>query len=289
MPSYSDTIQNKIYSTKTFGVEIECYVPYSDCDTLQNLAQAITDAGVKCFNQQYTHQFKMGQWKIVPDGSLRQATPEGMTSCEVVSYPLTDEDNGYEQIKTVCKVLKAFGAKVNKACGLHVHVGFHKPACNRVKPVKSLLSFYSNNEKFFDAMMPESRRGNENFFCKSLNFATSRITQDEHNGRAEYRQKAIASIYNNYFGGRYFKINVAAYVKYGTMEFRQNAGTVEDYKIINWIKVCRGLCKKAYKEAGTSYETSSDFDAFFETLKPYVDAEALAYMNNRRLYFEAKS
>jgi hypothetical protein len=37
---------------------------------------------------------------------------------------------------------------------------------------------------------------------------------------------------------RYYKLNLAAYVKHGTLEFRQHAGTLNLNKMINWIMFC---------------------------------------------------
>jgi hypothetical protein len=37
---------------------------------------------------------------------------------------------------------------------------------------------------------------------------------------------------------RYFKLNVAAYLRHGTIEFRQHSGTVDYQKMVNWIIFC---------------------------------------------------
>ena len=41
---------------------------------------------------------------------------------ELVSPPLKGE-KGFETIRKICAILHKFNVKINKSCGLHVHVG----------------------------------------------------------------------------------------------------------------------------------------------------------------------
>lgn len=273
---------DKIYSIKTFGVEIECYVPsqgWTEHDVLQDIADRLTECGIKTFVKLYTHKFNLNEWKIVPDGSLREGCPSGHYPLELVSPPLTEED-GYRQIEIVCRVLNECGAKVNKCCGLHIHVGYHKPACNRVGAVRQLLNFYGLNENYFDLIQPQSRRNNR--FCQSI-VRNSDYLQYDFERNYTSKQKTISSIFQNYFNGnRYMKINLGAYVKYGTIEFRQHSGTVESSKIINWIKICRALCEKSRREINRkNLKKAESFEEFFNEIKPYADDSAINYLKER--------
>jgi hypothetical protein len=41
-----------------------------------------------------------------------------------------------------------------------------------------------------------------------------------------------------YQGGRYNKVNLCAFLRHGTIEFRQHSGTMNVDKVINWIVFC---------------------------------------------------
>jgi len=280
-----------IHSIKTYGVEIECYIKInsslSATSTLEEVAEAITEAGIECRNENYNHETRTW-WKIVNDGSLREKCPSGYIPAELVSPVLTDEINGYEQIKKVCEVIAQFDAKVLSSCGLHVHVGYHKAASNRTLPTKALLKFYAQNEKWFDAMMPESRRMNENRFCQTMKQGMNSLLNDENDSyRVARYQSSIAKMFKQYYwNDRYHKVNLLSYVKYGTVEFRQHSGTTESKKIISWVKVCRGLCEKSRKEvANQNYQQAESFKDFLNQVKDYVSVEAIAYLKSRYNHF----
>jgi hypothetical protein len=109
---------------------------------------------------------------------------------------------------------------------LHVH---HYAGDLSVKNFRNLYISYAKYEGLIDTLQPISRRGNNNQYCRSL------ITYgyDELVERLN-RCKTIDDI-RCIFGTRYLKLNIESYVRYGTIEFRQGAGTTDADKIINWI------------------------------------------------------
>lgn len=70
--------------------------------------------------------------------------------------------------------------------------------------------------------MPPSRRGNANTYCKSMVGLRPRGTNV---------REMVASI-----SDRYRKVNLQAYVKHGTVEFRHHSGSCNPTKVMNWVR-----------------------------------------------------
>lgn len=100
---------------RSFGIEIEMVNA-----TSAQVSNALNAAGITCVVTGYGSATR-AEWKVQGDGSLRPG-PNQTGSCELVSPILRGED-GYAQVRTVCAVLASINAKINKSCGLHVHLG----------------------------------------------------------------------------------------------------------------------------------------------------------------------
>lgn len=52
--------------------------------------------------------------------------------------------------------------------------------------------------------------------------------------------------------GRYFKINLQAYLRHGTIEFRQHSGSANATKVCNWVRFLQAFidesCRRAHPE-----------------------------------------
>jgi len=113
---------------------------------------------------------------------------------------------GIEQIKKVCIALGKAGAKVNKSCGFHLHLGANDLTIDNFK---TLVKSHINLENAFDAIMPESRRGNTNTFCRIM----SSVANVNRKVEASNTVRELTQAYNS----RYFKLNLQSYLKYGTV------------------------------------------------------------------------
>lgn len=203
-------------TNRTFGVEIECIGISQDA-----AATAIRAAGLPCEIEGYNHNTR-SYWKIVTDGSVRDN--RGNPGIEVVS-PILRGTDGLTALKTVAAALSNAGATANKTCGLHVHVGAQDL---NVNDIKMIVKRYQAFEDVIDTYMPVSRRANNNHYLKSMSeFALQWNT----------RLASCSSTANLLSGGwdRYYKLNLAAYVRQHTIEFRQHSGTVSPEKISNWV------------------------------------------------------
>lgn len=167
------------------GVEIECGVDRSEDDLRRDFAKA--GIGTKV--------------SVTYDGSVHV---DGRTAVEV--RVCDAQERIAETLRKVCAVLSDASAKVNKTCGLHVHLDMRKRewrACY-TKLYRMLPWLY--------AIVSESRRsGNEGRqFCKR-------------NGPHPPD------------GDRYYALNVESVRHHNTLEVRLHHGTTDPTKIINWV------------------------------------------------------
>jgi hypothetical protein len=213
----------QIHATRTFGVEVECYSPV---DTY-TVADKLNAAGINTHVEGYNHTTR-AHWKIVSDGSLNERPAGCAYPMELVSPPLAGKA-GLKAVKTALKVLETLGCKVNKTCGIHVH---HDARDLDLASWKRLLTTYATFEAQIDTYQPASRRANNAYYCRSLTsrfYGSPTETVDRINGAR--RRETLQTLW----GTRYVKVNTQSYVKHGTLEFRQHAGSVNGEKVNNWI------------------------------------------------------
>lgn len=269
----------------TFGVEIECYSPISHRD----LARRITAAGVRTEQVLGSIHATRSTWKVVSDASLR-ASPVGMTGAEIVSPILSGED-GLEQVRKVCAVLQAEGCKVNTSCGLHVHLGAGNASAVQIK---NLAKMFVKYEHHFDAVCPLSRRAS-NYARSNRAFAAAGNIYTTASGYALVADvfakldavrsiRKVAEVMNGGFDAaqysqhRYFKLNFQSLNTHGTVEFRQQAGTVDGEKTAAWVKTCAQFTAHSF----TLRTVASSAEPTFAKFVKKLDRDTAAYMTQRR-------
>lgn len=218
-------------STRTFGIEIEFI---GDRDAA---ARAINAAGIGCQVQDYNHRTPTA-WKIVTDASI------GYENGELVS-PILRGEEGLEQVRKVCSALRSIGHKVDKRCGVHVHVGVPELSGHEIANV---FKRYLAGEDKIDAIMPRSRRGNGNRFCYSLASYRARIETSN----------SVRDLQNAFYSERHVKLNIMSYVRQKTIEFRHHSGSLSGEKVTNWIQFCVGFVEasRSTTATGTTSATS---------------------------------
>lgn len=212
---------------RKFGIEIECY-------NIQTMPEIINRLG----------------WIIGHDGSIR-----GSNAYEIKSPPLPATAESFRQVKQVMRAIREAGGRVNRTCGMHVHVGVENDVRGKCVPglfFTNLLERYYMLEGFTDMLVPASRRRNTNGYCASLshffgdhqNLVEARrqlrnivdpLVSHSRN-EYDYYDRMPESIIGRF--GRQYKLNISAYVRHGTVEFRQFGGTLNGTKAVAWIKFC---------------------------------------------------
>lgn len=205
---------------RTFGVEIECYHP-TNTDIRRDIAEALTRAGIPTESQGYNHNV-IATWKVVTDSSIH-----GGTCAEVVS-PVLSGTEGLVQLREVMKVLSNLGCRVNRSTGMHTHIGAND--LNETE-LHRVFEFYRLNEGHFDSLVAASRR-HGNSYCESLR-----------------------NYENEFPRTRYTKVNYQAYLKYGTVEFRQHQGTLNGEKATHWVNLMIKVVEHARTTEPTAYST----------------------------------
>ena len=228
----SKTIQ-KFNEERTFGVEIEFQ------GNREEVARLMNAKGVRAYVEGYNHSTK-SYWKLITDSSC---------GYELVSPPLKGRE-GLEQLKKACEALKEARASVDRRCGLHVH---HDINDYNAKQIANIFAIYIKLEKTIDTFVPNSRRANNNTYCKSLFQGTTQQAILD-------KLKAVNSIEDirRIWYTRYVKVNFQSYVKYGTIEFRQHSGTIEFDKMYNWILLTQQIVNMAATPVQKIYKPEND-------------------------------
>lgn len=204
----------------TFGVEIECFSNL----TPQGLHEAFLRNNIFSQNdyEHYNHVDSRNNYKIMRDGSVYDNS--GRYGHEVVSPVLND----FETLQNVCKVINENGGRVNKRCGLHVHIG-----CSDLNffQYQSVFVNYARLELAIDKFMAKSRRENNAFYAKSVRYHLDFILS----------AFCHADLTRGEFSERYFKVNPHSFTRHSTIEFRQHQGTTDFKKIKMWVSFCKKL------------------------------------------------
>lgn len=220
-------LENGIAKIGNFGVEIEFTSPMNMYDTAAYLTNS---TGIDVRAEHYNHETRTW-WKIVMDGSVRATGNHH--AMEIVS-PILNGKDGLSAIEMICAGLNVMCCSVNSSCGLHVH---HEALDFGTDKIAKMIRYYKKSEKVIDSMMPASRRGTNNRYCRSMSSLDENVMPPS----------------------RYYKVNFESLVRHKTVEFRQHAGTIDAEKITNWV-ILTGIIM--YKASEKRPVTGKDYPAW---------------------------
>lgn len=230
--SYSAVHQPLNRHDDWIGIEIECFVPLSAVylDEADHSSDRARD-----YLRQRIEAAKIVRCSVKYDGSL-SVPDSAYFSCEVtVLTRLSRPDN----LRQLCSLLNSLGAKVNKSCGLHVHLDARHLNSDQVK-AKGV-----NFERALPVMLsmvPKSRRSNT--YCKPS--------------------------VSNLNGSRYHAVNLTAFSKYKTVEVRLHSGTTDFTKIFNWAVLMTSIFKASrVRKRCADLNELTEFVRIPETLLEY--------------------
>ena len=206
----------------SFGHEIELIG--LGINAAHNLITQMPDIEVYS-STNYGHA-NFAQWKVVPDGSVSNGA-------EVVSPPMRLAD-GFMTVRRVMLSLKRAGARISRACGGHVHFGVeHLTPSDRAR----IIEAHQRYQRLFDSFCHTSRTNTrwthhrsstsadmyaEHFFTRAGNQGTDASGDTCNRGE-------VGSV------DRYYSLNLASWVKYGTFENRQLEGCLNPKKMFAWL------------------------------------------------------
>jgi len=206
-----------------FGVEIEFYSPKDMNGTADVLRKKVR--GV------FSDSSIWKNWRIVRDGSLFEL--ENFHAMELVSPILdTDKAASVRMLRKVCAVLQSMGCFVNGYCGLHVHVNASDLTAEQIKTV---FHRYTKFEGVIDLMVPSNRRGSIYYSKCGDNIVDA--VEDCQTTEALMRVQ----------GDRYYKVNLCALQRHGTIEFRQHSGSINADTIMNWVSFITSFVEASKK------------------------------------------
>ena len=205
--------------SRTVGIEIEgCGIYPDQCKI------ALRNAGISTTGR--------NGWKCKTDGT------SGVTF-EIASPAMDISGDWQEKTRTVCEALRNAGARVSRSCGIHVHVDIND---HSVDHICRLVRIWSQVEGAVNNVLSRSRQTNG--FCRNNvgNLGAWTIGVPHSIYRKETVAKTLRAMAT---GGRYHKMNLASFHKYGTVEFRGHQGSLNATKIINWVRLCASVVEWA--------------------------------------------
>jgi hypothetical protein len=258
------------------GVEIECFIPFSndlfdidpsecegecsycdgrgthenddgdeyDCDDCggsgrSQSSEAAEDEAHKAMGRQFRKN-KVKWVSIKGDGSIYPDDTDDQFAVEVtVLTRMSDPSN----LKKACELLNKMGAKVNKSCGLHVHLDARHLDKN---DVSVMAKKFERSLPVMLSMVPKSRRTNVRY-CKA----------------------GVSPDMNDY-DHRYYAINTTAYPKYGTIEIRLHSATTDFNKIFNWAQLLVAIGNSTIPKKCEDLNQLTDYVKLSEDLVEYI-------------------
>lgn len=233
-------------SNRTFGFEAEFFGI-----TPQVAENAMRALGFDCEYEDYNHRVSATKWKIVYDQSVNgQGTGLGR-GIELVSPILRGED-GLALALLAVNTLQAAGGRTDKSCGLHVHIGMDGLTG---KEVVKVVDLYAANQEHVNKLIARSRW--TNIYCQPMSNYTRNSRAVANFDNATTERATSSARHDLQYVDRYHAVNLHAYFKYGTIEFRQHQGTLNGEKLTSWIKFLLALVEKGSSMADASENFNS--------------------------------
>ncbi len=217
-------------ATITWGVEIECFLPTGSM-RVGSYHRGIEIGG----------RFPRG-WNAQSDGSLHTSL-RNYQGVEIVS-PVLKGREGLEEVRQVTRLLEEMGARVNRTCGLHIHLGSKSAAGENFDDVadwvRRLVNTMGHHEKaFFGASGTKSRENGT--YCQSI-----KRTWGQKKEKLARKMKAEDLRLEAAGLSRYQALNlVPLFGTNRTVEFRCFSGTTSTKKITAWIQMALAVATLA--------------------------------------------
>lgn len=245
------------------GVEIECHIdgagdghcsycdgegsePCSTCDGYGDNGNSYEDSCSDCYGD---GRIECGYCDGGNNSSVREDLMDAISRAKITNVSVRDDGSldsdtgveicflfdaskGYKKLEKLCRILNDFDAKIDRECGLHVHLDYHG-----LNP-KELPKVGNHFAKFLPMLtkfVPVSRRDND--YCLPIVSDTK----------------------------RYSAINLTAFNRHETIEVRLHGGSTNFEKIKNWIELLVRI-KKRYNR-GSVVPKIKNYQDFMDVLR----------------------
>lgn len=223
-----------------FGVEIEWNTNASDWRVIDSMRTAGLEV-VSCSRT----DFLPDVWGLKHDGSIGRGW-------EIVSPPcsLSRLQSDLHKFALGLKHMResfGFPSRAGQRCGVHVHVS--NVGEGTVDGLRAIARRALAFEDTLDLLLPDSRRANNNTFCRSnvlSNMAWG------YNGSFDERCErmfdvlgstgSVAEMVSRVSPSRYYKINFEALDRHGTIEWRHHGASLNATKIASWAEFVARFC-----------------------------------------------
>ena len=251
----------QVPSNRTFGAECEFFGI-----TPQVAVQALAAAGITAVFEGYTHAVTR-HWKIVTDASVNR-TGTGTGGLELVS-PVLRGANGLAELAKAVKALAGAGARVDRTCGVHIHIGMD--GLNGAQ-IMNVVDYYAANQSHINGLVARSRLSSG--YCRPANQMSRYTMQAISQARQATNPTQIRDAFRN--GERYYSVNVTSYAKYGTLEFRQHQGSLNGKKLTNWVKFLLATVENGLLHGATTHGSLAEMVGALN-----LDAPTQGYLTSR--------
>lgn len=240
---------------QTFGIEIETFMRGATGrgKGARTLAHRIADQmgwsvteGTDYYRTCKLHMPDGRTWSVLTDNSV---TGGNYGSAEIVSPIMRWED--MELVQAVVRAARKAGAKIDKSCGIHVHVGGDGFRANPRKLVNLVKLVEKREGLIFDMVAPTREQGT---WCKpvaptfaaalkALRQPTLTAIDLAWYGDTHTSRRAVGDRYNC---SRYKGLNLHSFFNgHGTIEFRYFTATLHAGKVRAFICLALALVGKA--------------------------------------------
>jgi hypothetical protein len=243
----------------TFGIEIECYVPRS-C--------RIQTSGWSCHGERRFPAVTGGYavdgeyieapvtadgrgFQATTDGSLTQA-PSGFYGVEFVSHVLSG-DEGVDIVCRFMQFLSKIGARVNRTCGLHIHVGIRSAIGNA--SVERTCEFISDvcataNRHQWALYGQTGTNRHQHYYCSPMSDAKKQTIKNAKDLHTMARTNRVDII------------NLQNVTGTGTIEFRCFAGTTNVNKVVHHLASVFAIVSLAANEGDKAWREPRETTAW---------------------------
>jgi hypothetical protein len=262
----------------TYGIEIEFFgtTPNAVLAQMVNVNLACHWTGTYHGNRVH------GIWNLCVDRSVNSTGTECGCGLEMVS-PILRGTEGLVEVMKVCKAIETAGGKVDKTCGLHVHVG---TGMMNLKQLRRVYLRWLQFEPLMETIFSESRRGAQRYAESNLNaIGTGTATLEQKLTNAMHMSEHSHSV-DQFFRefcprGRYYKMNIEPQYTYGTVEFRGHQGSIDGDKITNYIRLMVNFVSVAIASKMPQGKINYDLKYYFKYFTR-MDKELQAWFDKRQ-------